>query len=72
SLLIWLEHLNYNAKQGFFSITFVAHPHSRWFIVSHVLRAQLTEVINKKRATVVTVALIAKREWNSFRTQNPE
>ncbi|PTH65497.1 hypothetical protein BU582_10795, partial [Staphylococcus agnetis] len=43
----WLEHLNYNAKQGFFSITFVAHPHSRWFIVSHVLRAQLTEVINK-------------------------
>ncbi|MCD8906042.1 hypothetical protein K2V56_11350, partial [Staphylococcus chromogenes] len=44
----WLEHLNYNAKQGFFSITFVAHPHSRWFIVSHVLRAQLTEVINLK------------------------
>ncbi|WP_206168085.1 hypothetical protein, partial [Staphylococcus felis] len=34
--------------RDFFSITFVAHPHSRWFIVSHVLRAQLTEVINKK------------------------
>ncbi|WP_238667591.1 hypothetical protein, partial [Staphylococcus felis] len=44
----WLEHLNYNAKQGFFSITFVAHPHSRWFIVSHVLRTQLTEVVNEK------------------------
>ncbi|MCD8905870.1 hypothetical protein K2V56_10285, partial [Staphylococcus chromogenes] len=47
----WLEHLNYNAKQGFFSITFVAHPHSRWFIVSHVLRAQLTEVINIDKPT---------------------
>ncbi|WP_238663103.1 hypothetical protein, partial [Staphylococcus felis] len=35
-------------SRDFFSITFVAHPHSRWFIVSHVLRAQLTEVINKK------------------------
>ncbi|REI11900.1 hypothetical protein DOS71_02100, partial [Staphylococcus felis] len=45
-------------SRDFFSITFVAHPHSRWFIVSHVLRAQLTEVIKIGDEEMLTIVFL--------------
>ena len=41
------------AERWFFCITFDAHPHSGWFIVSHALRAQQAKAHNKKPSNLL-------------------